>query len=167
MSTNKHQFLVTLDFSDPMGDLDVLEVGANVQSALRHWSDEIGIAPDDSEAACEGIGVEPMSVQAAKDILKEAGYLMVFWTENDIRDYDLNSFGEGNYEPLTEEEIGDIAYNIEENFDASIGVSWDTIREEIWETLQCRVSEEEADESEAKFLEQSSATYFGTKPLND
>lgn len=91
-----------------------------------------------------GISVERdwPDVQEAKDALKEAGYLMVFWCEDDVRGYEL---GEGGYDdegnvipPLTDEEVGDIMYSLESNFDASLGINWDTIGSEVWEALENR-----------------------------
>lgn len=133
----QHKFLITLTFSDPIDTRDLGEIENNIAAALKDWVDTEGLAPEESEAYTEKIEVVEMTVQAAKDVLSENGYIGVYWCEKDIRAFDLSRFGK-DIEPLTEDEIHDIACGIEEGFDASIGVSWDTISDHIWEVLDNR-----------------------------
>lgn len=128
---NKLTIAITLDLPEGQNPEEIIR---NVQAALEHASN---VADNTQE-----IIVEELDSERAKKVLKEAGYLMVFWCEDDIRGYEL---GENGYDdkgevipPLTDEEVCDIMLCLENNFDASIGINWDTISSQIWDILEAR-----------------------------
>ena len=78
-------------------------------------------------------------VQEAKAVLKEAGYLMVFWHEDDIRETE-NFDDDGEEAPLTDLEVYEVKKKLE-NLDASIGVNWSSMADEIFRVTQKRKSQ--------------------------
>ena len=64
-----------------------------------------------------------MTENKAKDVLKEAGYLVdVLWSKDDIR-HQAND----DAIILTDEEVDEVAEELQSNFDANLGICWDTI----------------------------------------
>lgn len=64
-----------------------------------------------------------ITLEQAKEILKQHGYLVKnLWNKTDITDRakDLDMV-------LTADEISEIAFNIEQRFDATYGITWDVI----------------------------------------
>jgi hypothetical protein len=80
-----------------------------------------------------------MEIEKAKAVLKEAGYLMVFWHENDIRETE-NFDDAGEEAPLTDLEVYEVKKKLE-NLDASIGVNWSSMADEIYRVTQKRKSQ--------------------------
>jgi hypothetical protein len=68
-----------------------------------------------------------ISLEQAKEVLKNHGYIACFWTKEDI-EYQAKQ----DSIELTEEDVETIADNIERNFDATIGVNWDVISAHIY-----------------------------------
>ena len=67
-----------------------------------------------------------------EDLIKELcsrGYLRVLWTKDDIKHVAENNFENPIY--LTDDQLNDVVTFIEDNWDANIGISWDTIEYSI------------------------------------
>jgi len=63
-----------------------------------------------------------------EELIKELcsrGYLRVFWMKDDIKHVAENNFE--NPIHLTDDQLNDVVTFIENNWDANIGLSWDTI----------------------------------------
>jgi len=54
------------------------------------------------------------------------GYIRVLWNKEDV----INT-AERNDIELTDEQVSEVIYNIEQSFDANIGVNWDVIANNI------------------------------------
>ena len=65
--------------------------------------------------------------------LCDRGYIRVFWNKEDIICQDRANHVEIDGVELTEEQVSEVVYNIEQSFDANIGVNWDVISEHISE----------------------------------
>jgi len=61
--------------------------------------------------------------------LSNRGYLRVFWMEDDIKHVAENNFENPIY--LTDDQLNDVVTFIENQWDANLGVSWDTIEYSI------------------------------------
>ena len=72
------------------------------------------------------MNLKEVDSELLKEELINRGYLRVFWHKEDVISQAKNL----DYE-LTDEEASDIMYNIEQSFDANIGVNWDVISEHI------------------------------------
>ena len=72
------------------------------------------------------MNLKEVDSELLKDELINRGYIRVFWQKEDVISQAKNL----GYE-LTDEEANDIMYNIEQSFDANIGVNWDVISEHI------------------------------------
>lgn len=72
------------------------------------------------------MNLKEVDSELLKDELINRGYIRVFWHKEDVISQAKNL----GYE-LTDEEANDIMYNIEQSFDANIGVNWDVISEHI------------------------------------
>jgi len=67
-----------------------------------------------------------------KELIKELcdrGYLRVFWMKDDIKHVAENNFE--NPIHLTDDQLNDVVTFIENQWDANLGVSWDTIEYSI------------------------------------
>lgn len=95
--TNTLTFTVTLTFSDPLDCNEALEVRDNIQTALNHWRDVSNLSPADGEAFTEDVEISFVAnpIRAAKETLSKAGYLSIYWSDEDIRGYEL---GENGYD---------------------------------------------------------------------
>ncbi len=60
-------------------------------------------------------------IETAKQVLSDAGFIQVYWTEEDIRTR------QDEDEPLTDEQVKNIRENIERRHDANIGINWEVI----------------------------------------
>ena len=58
--------------------------------------------------------------------LCDRGYIRVLWNKEDV----INT-AEINDIELTDEQVSEVIYNIEQSFDANIGVNWDVIANNI------------------------------------
>ncbi len=67
-----------------------------------------------------------MNIEQAKQVLKNNGYIMHFWTEEDVKETAKNHINR----ELTQKELDRIIDLIEHNTDASIGINWEAI--EAW-----------------------------------
>ena len=65
--------------------------------------------------------------------LCDRGYIRVFWNKEDIIFQDRANHVEIDGVELTDEQVSEVVYNIEQSFDANIGVNWDVISEHISE----------------------------------
>ena len=63
------------------------------------------------------------TVEAAKEVLKDAGYIMGLWHEDDIRAY-----ADSNDIKLTKKQVADVKGNIERYHDANQGINWEVIQ---------------------------------------
>lgn len=72
------------------------------------------------------MNLKEVDSELLKEELIDRGYIRVFWHKEDVISQAKNL----GYE-LTDEEASDIMYNIEQSFDANIGVNWDVISEHI------------------------------------
>lgn len=54
------------------------------------------------------------------------GYIRVLWNKEDV-----TNIAERNDIELTDEQVSEVIYNIEQSFDANIGVNWDVIANNI------------------------------------
>lgn len=61
------------------------------------------------------------------------GFIRVFWNKEDIIFQDRANHVEIDGVELTDEQVSEVVYNIEQSFDANIGVNWDVISEHISE----------------------------------
>ena len=61
--------------------------------------------------------------------LGDRGYLRVFWMKDDIKHVAENNFE--NPIHLTDDQLNDVVTFIENQWDANLGVSWDTIEYSI------------------------------------
>lgn len=61
-------------------------------------------------------------IQKAKQVLKDAGYIGVYWCDDDIREAAKNMGIE-----LTDDQVNDIIGYIERKHDANIGINWESI----------------------------------------
>ena len=66
---------------------------------------------------------KPTPVEAAKEILKNAGYIMCFWHQSDIQ-----AHAESNDIKLTKKQVADVKSNIEHYHDANQGINWEVIQ---------------------------------------
>lgn len=60
-------------------------------------------------------------IEAAKQVLSDAGFIQVYWTEEDIR------ARQDEDEPLTDEQVKNIRDSIERRHDANLGINWEVI----------------------------------------
>lgn len=72
-----------------------------------------------------------MDVQKARQVLKEAGYVMHFWHRDDI----IQRAEEKEIE-LTEKQIDDVMSLLEHKTDCNIGINWEMIDVWIYEVIE-------------------------------
>jgi ribosomal protein S8 len=75
--------------------------------------------------------LENITLEQAKEVLKNHGYIAAFWNKEDIE-----ARAEEMEVTLTKEQVQTIADNIERSFDANVGVNWDVITYHIDEEVQ-------------------------------
>ena len=74
------------------------------------------------------ITLEDIKTDFILDELKKRGYIMVFWTREDV-EHAISEFGQESAPEI----VTAIVETIEKYFDASIGISWDTIGQYVHE----------------------------------
>lgn len=72
------------------------------------------------------MNLKEIDTELLKEELISRGFLRVFWNREDIV-----MRAEALEYNLTDEEIEEVAYNIEQSFDANVGVNWDVITDHI------------------------------------
>lgn len=72
------------------------------------------------------MSIKDFSTEDLINELVNRGYVRVFWNDQDIR----MQASEMDVE-LTDGQVGDVAQHLVENFDASVGLSWDSIEDAI------------------------------------
>lgn len=71
-----------------------------------------------------------MTIEEAKQVLKENGYLSPMWHIDDIK-----GVAENKGVDLTKEQLLKVVDSIEHNHDANIGINWDNIDYHINEII--------------------------------